>query len=233
MTAIVTGMTPGEQATVNQKRLHIVVPGEPRGPFLSFLTTLALETERANGTQVTIVNPRGSDLVGVRTTGARAALENGATHILWVDSDMIMKPDAALRLMAHDLPVVAANYVTRTTEFVPVSSDAEGQRVFSVNKSGLEEVNATGMGLFLTDAAVYRKMRFPWFGHRWFFAGDKDPVQIGPPDNWGDWPATFEDAYFCDRIREAGYKIYIDHDLSLQVGHYGGCIYYHAGIESA
>ena len=233
-------MNPSEQMVLTgslisglaRPELHIIVPGEARGPFLPFLSTMALVTERA-GVGVTIVNPRGSDLIGVRTTGVRAALENGATHILWVDSDMIMPEDAALRLMAHGLPVVAANYVMKTMDFAPVSFSSSGDRVFSIDKTGLEEVATTGMGLFLTAATIYEKLRYPWFGHRWFFAGDKDPVQIGAPEKWEDWPASYEDAYFCDRIKEAGYKVYIDHDLSLKVGHYGGCIYYHGGVEAA
>src|SRR6266498_3079309 len=195
-------------------QLHIIVPGDPRGPFVSYLTTLALRTEQM-GAVVTIVNPIGSDLVAVRTTGIRRALENGATHILWVDSDMIMKEDSAIRLLMHDLPAVAANYVMRNSERAPVSSDENGDRVTSLGKTGLEKVTATGMGFFLTNAEIYKKLRFPWFGHRWFYAGANDPVQIGPPEDWGDWPASFEDAYFSDRIREAGYEIYIDHDVSL------------------
>lgn len=212
-------------------RLFVVVPGESKGPFFSYLCTMALVTER-NGINVNILNPMGSDLVAVRTTGIRAALENGATHVLWVDSDILMQPDAALRLFQHNLPAVAANYVIKTLEFVPVSSDEEGERVDSVGKKGLEKVTATGLGFFLTDAKIYEKMRWPWFGHRWFYAGDKDPVQIGLPKEPKDWPASFEDAYFSDRIREAGYDIWIDHDLSLELGHYGGSIYYHDKVRS-
>jgi hypothetical protein len=211
-------------------RLHIVSPGEARGPFSVYMAALVAHTTEA-GIEVTPVNPLGSDLIAVRTTGVRRALENGATHILWIDSDILMKENAALRMLAHEKPVVAANYVMKTSELKPVTTNCE-ERISSVGKTGLESVTGIGMGFVLTDAEIYKKLRFPWFGHRWFFAGEKDPICIGPPENWDDWPASFEDAYFSDRIREAGYEIFIDHDLSREIGHYGGCIYFHDRIVS-
>lgn len=209
----------------NSIRLHIIAPGDAKGPFANYLAALVARTTEA-GIEVTPVNPRGSDLVAVRTTGVRRSLENGATHILWIDSDIVMKEDAALRLLAHEIPIVAANYVMKTHERTPVTTNND-ERIYSFGKKGLEKVTAIGMGFVLTDAKIYSKLRYPWFGHRWFFAGDKDPICIGPPERWEDWPASFEDAYFSDRIREAGYEIYIDHDLSNEIGHYGGCIFFH------
>lgn len=205
--------------------LHIVTPGEARGPCGALMATLAVYTQKA-GIDVTIVNPRGSDLIALRTAGARASIENGATHILWLDSDIIMPQDAAVQLLSHEKPVVVANYVMKTSEYLPVTT-RDSERIYSTDKTGLEKVTAVGLGLALTDVKIYHKLRFPWFGHRWFYEGDADPVARGLPKDWDKWPSSFEDSYFSDRIREAGYDIFVDHDLSKQIGHYGGSAYFH------
>lgn len=208
-------------------KLHVVVPGDSRGPFFTYLAALIYKTGN-NGVLVDLSNPRGSDLVSVRTLGAMQAIESGATHILWIDSDMIVPDDAALKLLEHNLPIVAVNYVMKRKEMLPVTS-IDGVRISSIGKSGLEKVDGTGMGFMMTNVDIYHKMRFPWFGHRWFPNELVSP--IGVPKDIEEWPSSFEDAYFCDRARQSEIDIYIDHDLSLKTGHYGGCVYYQQGIS--
>lgn len=210
----------------SQIKLGIVVPGESRGPFFNYLAAMIYRTGNS-GVVVDLSNPIGSDLVSVRTLGAREAIERGATHILWVDSDMIMPDDSALRLLSHNLPIVAVNYVMKRKEMLPVTS-IDGERISSVGRSGIEKIDGTGMGLMMTNVEIYHKMKFPWFGHRWF--PNEGTSCIGVPKNMEEWPASFEDAYFCDRARQSGIDIYVDHDLSLQTGHYGGCVYYQHGM---
>jgi hypothetical protein len=124
----------------------------------------------------------------------------GATHVLWLDADMTFPPDAALRLLAHGRDIVAANYMTRVAPSRPTARK-DGQCVSSAEKSGLDAVDLVGMGVFLMKTSVVAEIPSPRF--------------------WYSTPTETEDVYFCSLLRAAGHSIYIDHDLSKQVGHIG------------
>jgi hypothetical protein len=124
----------------------------------------------------------------------------GATHILWLDADMTFPPDTALRLLAHDRAVAAANYVTRVAPYRPTAT-RDGQHVSSMGATGLEDVDHVGMGVFLMKTTVVQDLPRPRF--------------------WYSTPTETEDVYFCRLLRAAGTTICIDHDLSKDVGHVG------------
>jgi hypothetical protein len=123
-----------------------------------------------------------------------------ATHILWLDADMTFPSDAALRLLSHDKEVAAANYVTRVPPSRPTAK-RDGQCVSSHGSIGLESVDHVGMGVFLMRASAIRDLPSPRF--------------------WYSTLTETEDVYFCRLLKAAGHEIYIDHDLSKQVGHVG------------
>lgn len=127
----------------------------------------------------------------------------GATHILWLDADMTFPRDAALRLLKHDKEVVAANYMTRRPPSRPTAKK-DGQCVWSNDSygaTGLEAVDHVGMGVFLMKTSVLTDLPRPRF--------------------WYSTETETEDVYFCRLLRKAGYTIWIDHDLSKEVGHVG------------
>lgn len=124
----------------------------------------------------------------------------GATHVLWLDTDMVFPPDTAVRLLRHNLEIVAANYTTRRAPIRPTAK-RHGQPVTSEGARGLEEVEHVGMGVFLMHAAVVAGLPRPRF--------------------WYSTPTETEDVYFCKLVRAAGHRIYVDHDLSHEVGHVG------------
>jgi hypothetical protein len=74
---------------------------------------------------------------------------------------------------------------------------------------GLEAVDATGFGCLLMQTDVVETLGRPWFRH-------------GLNDGGGD---VGEDIMLCRGLQRAGYTIWIDHDLSKQVGHIGQYIY--------
>lgn len=146
----------------------------------------------------------GTLLHQLRMDLARNALEMGATHILWTDCDMKFQPENVQALLAHDLDIVGCNYLRRLPPHAPTAISLDGK--FVAPKSGLEEVMYTGMGLMLTKAEVFRKMEEPWFMQPW------DPET---KDTVG------EDVWFCKRAAETGFKVWVDHDASVGVGHVG------------
>jgi hypothetical protein len=129
----------------------------------------------------------------------------GATHVLWLDADMTFPPDTALRLLKHGTDVIAANYVTRVAPHRPTAR-WNGQCVSSLDVTGLEAVDHVGMGVFLMKTSVVENIPAPRF--------------------WYSTLTETEDVFFCNKLREAGHTIYIDHDLSREVGHIGMQTFY-------
>lgn len=130
------------------------------------------------------------------------------THILWVDADMTFEPDALVRLLAHDLPIVGGLCFNRREPYQPVllrkhhESFAVGGRrlgfVYHYRPNTLEEVEATGAAFLLIKREVFEKL-----GEKW----------------WTRLRGTSEDFSFCERAKEAGYKVFVD--TSVKIGHIG------------
>jgi hypothetical protein len=147
--------------------------------------------------------PLGIYIADLRNKAVKAAQTAGASHLLFLDSDMRFPEDTLDRLLAHNLDIVAANYVQRTMSEWCVAR-VEGVPVQSQGKSGLQVVDSTGTGVMLIKMSVFDHHPGPWFdtpndGHTF----------IG------------EDVWFCQESQLAGFDVYIDHDLSQDVRHQG------------
>lgn len=137
----------------------------------------------------------------------QVAIESGATHVLFIDSDMEFPADLAVRLVRHRQPIVAVNCMARRSPYYLTARDEAGREVpTNTESSGLEKVARVGTGIMLIHTDVVRAIPMPWFQTEWI------------PEK-----AVFrgEDFYFCDKARAAGFDLYIDHDLSKQVSHVG------------
>lgn len=131
------------------------------------------------------------------------ALKNPeVTHILFIDSDMRFPPNMPGDLIRRDLPIVGANCRQRTQDAWTASKG--GSFVSSEGKTGIEEVDAIGFGVTMIKTQVFQQLDRPWF------ATPYDGTKL-----------VGEDVFFCTRAREAGIKIYVDHDLSPSIKHTG------------
>lgn len=134
------------------------------------------------------------------------ALARQATHILWLDTDMAFPPDTALRLAAHNRSFVACNYVMRNRPDL-FTAMRHGTRVATTEQShGLDQVDVVAFGVLLMRTDVAAELSRPWFEHGRNAAGE----DIG------------EDVMFCRRLRTT---LWIDHDLSKEIGHVGQHVY--------
>jgi len=139
------------------------------------------------------------------------AMREKCTHVLFIDSDMRFPHDMIERLLQHDLDIVATNCARRRMPTGPTAQiykdNGERELVYTMPEStGLQEVGSVGMGVMLIKANVFAKLAEPWFETPW--RHDKRGY-IG------------EDVFFCKKAREAGFKIWIDHDVSKEIGHIG------------
>jgi len=149
----------------------------------------------------------GTWLPQVRHRLVTAALKADCEWLLFLDSDMRLPVQTLEHLLARCKSVIAANYTARQPPFCPTAVGLDGQRVYTdYQTSGLVEVLSAGMGVMLVHAALLRSIAPPWFMLTW-----SEKVQ-----DYGG-----EDGYFCLKLREAGAKIWLDHDLSHDVTHMG------------
>lgn len=138
---------------------------------------------------------------------ARSAIKWGATHVLFIDSDMRFPFNALDRLLDRKLPIVACNYTTRKMPYSPTAAQDNNQYVYTTEEStGTEEVWRCGFGFCLISADVFRAMPEPWFFFAYTTQGNDF---IG------------EDVMFFVRAREKGFALVIDHDLSKEIRHLG------------
>jgi len=135
-----------------------------------------------------------------------ASLKQGATHVLWLDTDMTFPRETAVLLAAHAQPIVGCNYRVRQPSGLFTAQREDRTRVATEALStGLEAVDALGFGCVLMQADIVVDLARPWFRH-------------GLNDQGGD---IGEDIMFCRALRAAGHTIYLDHDLSKGIGHVG------------
>ena len=140
---------------------------------------------------------------------ATMALQSGSEHILWLDSDMVFPATTAVRLMAHDEDIVAANYIRRQLPAKGVAyetiGDWENPLDFDVYDD-LVPVEGVGMGCMLMKTDIFSELSKPWFDFQW-----------SPQSN----DFLGEDMVLCQKISNTGRIIKIDTVLSQELRHLG------------
>jgi len=133
------------------------------------------------------------------------------THMLWLDSDMRFPPDTLERLLKHDKDMVCASYTERTNPFLPVAfPDIEDTTVrgFTLpDTTGLAPIDACGFGCSLIKTEVFKNIERPYFVVGWTPHGGGHHVG--------------EDLYFYIKAKNAGYQLWMDHDLTKELAHIG------------
>jgi len=124
-----------------------------------------------------------------------------ADYILWIDTDMMFRPNSLKKLLDCNKDIVSGLYFSRGYPFQPLASHkVRGTNLFKpadVNKNGLIEVDAAGFGFMLIKKGVFDKIEKPWFVYK---------KTLG------------EDYYFCTKAKEAGFKVFVNCDV--QCGHW-------------
>ena len=131
-----------------------------------------------------------------------------ATHVLFLDDDMVFDPRVLAILLGRRQPFVACNYPRRgwPVTFTAVKLGGGGYVITDKGATGLEEADYTGFGVSLIEMQVFEKTPRPWF----------------LPEYIPELKAyTTEDNPFCRRVREAGFPVFVDHDASKLVAHRG------------
>ena len=149
----------------------------------------------------------GSEVTMQRQQLVSEALQTNCTHIMWIDSDMNFPVDTLNILLAANKDIVAGNYSTRVPPYRPVAFRSKNNlddRVFT--GTGLEKAWAVGSGMMLVKREVYEKLSSPFY-------------KIEYSEDYSS--LVGEDVYFCTKANEAGYEVYVSHELSDKIAHIG------------
>lgn len=201
----------GKQSNLDNKKISVCVPCRDQvHSVFAFDLTKLLEFNRTVDLSTRLHFCMGTLIVNQREDLVEMARDAKATHILWLDSDMTFPANVAQKLLKHQLPIVAANYVTRQPPHKTVAyrkmDDYGSYLMNDYDQEPLIEVEAVGMGCMLTEISIFDNLTQPWFKIEW---NEETYDHIG------------EDFNFCKRARELGYKIMIDNEVSMELGHLG------------
>lgn len=197
-------------------KVGVLVPslGQWHTQFGISLTHMMMEScrtpfhSRCSAQAAVLMSVQSSLLPFSREKILREAIKEECTHVLWLDSDMVFPKMTLHHLLRHNLPFVAANYVTKSMPATTTASKLNGKKLATTKDStGLEEVSSVGFGCALIKVDAIKRMRAPLFMVDWY----------GETSSYRG-----EDVYFCQKFRRmTKEKIYVDHDLSRQIQHMG------------
>lgn len=144
----------------------------------------------------------------------------GYKSILWVDSDIEFDPNDVDKIIARNLPIVAATYPFKGT-----SNPTCLPREAAQSEQELVQIDFAATGFLYTKAEVFFKIKEKM--HLPLCNIDTNPMVpfFQPMVFWenGRWHYVGEDYSFCLRARKSGYNIILDN--SIKLGHIGKLTY--------
>ena len=181
----------------------------------------------AHGIETIIrINTSGSLLVRERNDLIKEFLKTDATHMLCIDSDIAWDARDVKKLLDYDEDFVASLYPARGQKcFLFRGVYGENKRM-DVSEKLLLEMEYIPAGFMLLKRCVPEKM-IEFFPQLYY-----EPKDIALKETAGYclfdteiWGGEFwgEDYVFCRRARQAGFRIWIDPQISLN----------HAGVTKA
>lgn len=163
----------------------------------------------------TLMMQSGSLVYASRDTLATLAVTKEFDYVLWLDSDMVFKPDTLIRMMdtlqKNELDILTGLCFRRVPPYTPTLFDKlemDGKNCihteFDEIPEELFEVGGCGFAAVLMKTDVFLDV------------SAKFGAMFTPIGSNG------EDASFCMRARECGYKIYCD--PKIVIGHVGNIV---------
>lgn len=145
------------------------------------------------------------DIASSRTWLAKQAVEKSATHLLFIDSDMLFPSDVLDQLLAREKDIIGVEYNKRKFPLETVTAYDP-----AVEKSETEpfKVGIAGTGIMLINTDVFKN---PNMDPNWFsFGRNAEGKNVIGEDGW-----------FCNTARDAGYDIWVDPFIKvLHLGEY-------------
>lgn len=165
----------------------------------------------AHGIKINCAFNIGSVITIARRNLTDIFLKSGFDYIWWVDSDMKFPIDAPIRLLKRNVPIVGVNYRRRrfpNPNFTGMTGEPGTFVEFKTTDQSppMEKIDVLPHGCVLVKREVYERVPQPHYLQE--FVPHLN-LEIG------------EDIFFCNRVKQAGYDIWCDQELSREVAHIG------------
>lgn len=173
-----------------------------------------------SGVPITIINAESSLNMVNRNYAVAEAPKQGCTHVLFLDSDMVFPADTLLRLLDAERDIVGALYARRVHPHATL-----GRLVDPDPTGGIAEAVEMGIGCVLIRLSVFDKLERPYFRCPAVYEGS--PELAGFDLTGIEMGEIMDDSiWFSKAARRAGLKLWIDTELTLEVGHTGFTTHY-------
>lgn len=206
-------------------------------PFFCTSMFAMIDYMNATGMKYIINSHMGvSNIVGGRQNrvndSIRDMVERGCTHTMFIDDDMVFAMDIAhkmlsemnkltmtgIRKLAMGVNPCRKSPVDLYYTAKPLLTDDPDAFLKSKGKSGVEEVSACGLGVFMIQTSLLQEIPEPHFGINW----------VPEKREHGG-----EDFFFIKKLREHGVRIFVDQDISQTIGHAGEFIYSYGSYNTS
>jgi hypothetical protein len=161
----------------------------------------------------------GSVVTAARTSVANKFLESKATHLFWIDSDIVWTADDFLTILAlsTELECVGATYPSKEMppKFMLNVLDKTAEMV--TNDHGCFEMKGFGLGFTCVQRKVIEQLAEK--APKLIFPGSPDPIPHMFREDSDNGAFRGEDMAFFADVRELGYKVNLFPHINL--GHVG------------
>jgi cellulose synthase/poly-beta-1,6-N-acetylglucosamine synthase-like glycosyltransferase len=200
-------------------RIAICIParGQMEVTTAFDLTMMAAYMAGKKNIDLNVYTSQGTLIFDQRNSLVRTAVEEKCDYILFIDADMRFPKTTLERLLAHKKDIIGVNATTRmmppkpTARNIQINEDGsvDWLEVFSNKEKGIGKVDAIGCGVMLIKTSCLKNIPQPYFYFEQLLKGKL----LG------------EDIYFCIKAKDAGIDTWVDHDLSMEIGHVGSYTY--------
>lgn len=216
--------------------LALPVYGGLTGGFHQSLTALITATDRPY--HLTVRHLFGESLVSrARNRLVHQFLRSDATHLLFIDSDIIFTPEDVARVVSHGEPIVAGLYPKKQKQLGWVCNLLDPCP--DPDERDLQPVKFAGTGFLCIAREVFEAMILARDDLR--YDPDDGDAEVGslwdffPVGVWecpqsGYRRLLSEDWWFCENARALGYTVWMDTGIIL--GHIGQITYPLPPLES-
>jgi hypothetical protein len=162
-------------------------------------------------------------IVLARNTAAADFLKHDATHLMFVDADIVFLWKHIERLLSHDVDLVGGLYAKKQEGKLTWVCNALPERP-PEQENGLLPLKHIGTGFMLIKRCVFEEM-VEMFGDKIGYLEDETDR---PMWDFFDMPRLggrkmSEDWHFCNKARELGFTVY--GDTKCLVRHVGTAVY--------
>jgi GT2 family glycosyltransferase len=181
------------------------------------LTMMAAYMAGKKNIDLNVYTSQGTLIFDQRNSLVRTAVDEKCDYILFIDADMRFPKTTLERLLSHNKDIIGVNATTRmmppkpTARNIQINEDGsvDWLEVFSNKEKGIGKVDAIGCGVMLIKTSCLKDIPQPYFYFEQLLKGKL----LG------------EDIYFCIKAKDAGIDTWVDHDLSMEIGHVGSYTY--------